>query len=130
MRRLWVHRDVDAPAAALWDLLVDPRRWPDWGPSVRSADLDGPELRLGTRGTVTTAGGARLPFEITAYERGHRWAWKVAGVPATDHTVDLLGAGRGRVGFGVPVIAVPYLVVCQAALHRLERLAIDEGRSS
>ena len=123
VKQLWVRRDIDAPALVLWELLVSPDCWPRWGPSVREAVLNSGDLQLASRGVVTTVGGLRLPFEITAYERGTRWAWAVAGVPATDHTVAPLGADRCRVGFGVPLLAAPYLVVCRMALSRLDGLA-------
>ena len=123
MKQLWVRRDIDAPAAVLWGLLVDPERWSSWGPTVRGAVLDDPPLRLGSRGTVTTVVGLRLPFDITAFEGGARWAWRVAGVPATDHTVASLGPDRCRVGFGAPWAAAPYLAVCRMALSRLDELA-------
>jgi uncharacterized protein YndB with AHSA1/START domain len=127
VKRLWARRAIDAPAELLWGLLVDPERWPSWGPSVRSAELIGPPLGLGSRGAVTTVGGLRLPFEITAFEPGHRWAWMVAGLPATDHTVEVLAVDRCRVSFGVPVVAAPYLVVCRVALGRLDLLATAEN---
>ncbi len=123
MKQLWVRRDIDAPAPVVWELLVNPECWPRWGPSVRGAVLDGCDLRLGSRGVVTTVGGLRMPFEITAYERGARWAWTVAGVPATDHTVEPMGPDGCRVGFGAPALAAPYLAVCRMALSRLDGLA-------
>jgi uncharacterized protein YndB with AHSA1/START domain len=125
MRRLWASREIAAPPVVLWELLVDPQRWPSWGPSVRSAEVVDPPLGPGSRGEVTTVGGLRLPFEVTAFEQGRRWSWKVAGLPATDHTVEALGDDRCRVGFGVPVVAAPYLAVCRIALHRLDGLAGD-----
>jgi uncharacterized protein YndB with AHSA1/START domain len=133
MRSLWVHRDIEAPASVLWELLVNPQRWPSWGPSVVRAVVDDGDLRLGSRGVVTTVGGLRLPFEITAFEPGTRWAWSVAGVPATDHTVEPLASDRCRVGFGAPWAVAPYLAVCRSALARLDALATGstsaEGRS-
>ena len=68
MRRLWTHRDIDAPAPVVWQLLCDLERWPDWGPSVRSASLDGQTLSLGATGRVTTAVGVDLSFTITEFE--------------------------------------------------------------
>lgn len=120
---LWASREVDAPAEVLWDLLTDPARWPEWGPSVAAAELDGDRLRAGALGRVRTAVGVTVPVEVTAVEPGRRWAWRVAGIPATDHRVDPLGPGRCRVGIGVPAPAAPYLAVCHVALGRLERIA-------
>ncbi len=127
MRRLWTHRVLDAPADVVWRLLIDPEHWPSWGPSVRRAVVDGPVIERGATGTVTTVGGVTLPFEITDYDEGTRWAWKVAGLPATDHTVEPVGPGRSRVGFGVPWPAGPYLAVCRLALARLEDAARGGG---
>lgn len=123
MRTTWVRRDIDAPAGLLWELLIDPDRWPCWGPSVRAADVSRP-LQLGTTGHVETFFGIELGFEIVAYDEGVRWAWKVAGVRATDHTVVPLGPDRCRVGFGVGWPAAPYLAVCRIALGRLDALAL------
>jgi hypothetical protein len=72
---------------------------------------------------VTTAFGVTLPFEVTGYQEGARWGWTVAGVPATEHIVEPLGAERCRAGFGVPWLAAPYLVVCRVALSRLAGMA-------
>lgn len=130
MRRAWVHREIDAPAEVVWRVFVDPTRWSEWGPSVRSAELDGGAkvLDLGVTGAVTTPVGARLRFEITAFEpvdggRGGAWSWKVAGVPATDHTVEPLDGSRCRAGFGAPLVVAPYLAICRVALVRIDHLA-------
>lgn len=120
-------RVVDAPASELWNLLVDLDRWPEWGPSVRSAMLRDERLEHGATGTVTTVAGLTLPFEITAFEPGERWAWNVGGVPATDHTVTAITPNQCEVGFGVPIVAAPYVVVCQRALRRLDDIATRSG---
>jgi len=123
VKNVWVSAEFDAPAATLWQILVDPDVWPQWGPSVHRAVVDGDALALGARGTVTTAVGVTLPFEITKFEAGTRWAWKVGGITATDHRVQALEGGRCRVGVGVPWPAASYLAVCRVALRRLDRLA-------
>jgi len=123
MTMLWARRDIDAPAGVLWTLLTEPEYWPVWGPTVNDAVLRGDKLELGATGTVSTILALRLDFEITAFEDGASWSWKVAGVAATDHTVESLGPDACRVGFGVPWPAAPYLAVCHVALQRLERLA-------
>jgi hypothetical protein len=143
MRRLWATREIESSSDAAWNVMTDLELWPEWGPSVRAAELDhgADTLALGATGRVTTVIGVRLPFRITAWNDANRapsgspadttdggstrsWSWRVAGVGATDHTVESLGAGRCRVGFGVPLAAAPYLVVCRVALARIERLAI------
>ncbi|MDA3038208.1 MAG: SRPBCC family protein [Actinomycetota bacterium] len=123
MKRLWVRHEIEAPPATVWGLLSDPESWPSWGPTVRSAELRGDSLRSGATGTVTTVLGFGLPFVITEFDDGARWAWRVGGVAATDHTVDPLDEDRCRVGFGVPWLAAPYLAVCRVALRRLESMA-------
>ena len=80
-------------------------------------------MAVGAHGKVVTALGVTLDFEITTFEPGSRWAWKVGGVNATDHRVEPLGPDRCRVGFGVTFLAAPYLALCRIALGRLDRLA-------
>lgn len=128
MTRLWTRRTIDAPAEVLWALLTETEYWPAWGPTVRAGEIDGERFESGATGTVTTAVGIDLPFEITSFEPGVQWSWKVAGVPATDHRVEALGPDRCRVGFGVPPLVAPYLVVCQVALRRLDALATTDRR--
>ncbi|MDG2027653.1 MAG: SRPBCC family protein [Acidimicrobiales bacterium] len=123
MKRLWIHRDIDAPAETVWELLTNPNKWPVWGPTVSGANLKAQSLSAGATGTVTTVLGRGLGFEVTAFEEGSRWAWKVAGIPATDHVVEHVGPDRCRVGFGVPWPAAPYLAVCRVALRRIDELA-------
>lgn len=126
MRRLEVSLQVDAPASAARDVLVDLDRWPDWGPSVRGAELHdgGRRLRAAAHGTVTTAVGLSVPFRVNRWVAGERWAWNVAGLPATSHVVRSLGPDRCEVAFGVPWFAAPYLVVCRVALTRIAELAV------
>lgn len=127
MRTRWIEREIAAPAATVWALLTDVRRWPEWGPSVRRAVLDGAAFELGGRGRVTTRVGLTLPFVVTAFEPGRSWSWEVAGVRATDHRLEALAEDRCRIGFGVPIVAWPYLVICAIALRRIGRLA-EGGR--
>ena len=116
-----VSRRVTASPEVVWALLVDLDAWPSWGPSVAAASLDDDRLRLGSRGTVRTAVGLSLRFEVTEFEEGRRWAWWVAGVPATGHRVDPRPDGC-EVTFDVPRWAPAYLAVCWLALRRIDRL--------
>lgn len=125
MRQCWTWSEIDAPASTLWSLLTDLDAWPRWGPSVRRASVEGGELSRGAHGKVVTSVGISLPFEVTTFESGVQWAWKVGGIDATSHRVESLGPDRCRVGFGVGWPAAPYLAVCRIALGRLERLATE-----
>lgn len=122
---MWVTRDVDAPAQAAWALLVDVRRWPEWGPTVSAAELDDGSHRIaaGSTGRVHPPVGPSIPFAVTELVDGRSWSWRVAGVPATAHRVEVLGPERCRVGMQVPWWATPYAAVCAVALRRIERLA-------
>lgn len=119
-----VERYIPARPAVVWRLLIDVREWPRWGPSVRRAALpDGAtEIGPGSRGTVWTVTGVRVPFTVVAFEPDRRWGWHVAGVPATGHEV-IAAPGGCRVIFEVPWWAAPYSAVCSVALSRIERLA-------
>lgn len=123
MKRRWTTREVAAPVAVVWRLLVDTARWADWGPTVRAAEMDTPTLSAGTRGRVQTVVGLWLPFEITHFEVGRAWSWTVGGVPATGHRVEPVDELRCRAAFGVPWVATPYLRICSIALARIDALA-------
>jgi hypothetical protein len=126
MKARWTSSDIAAPAEVMWALLIDVGRWPEWGPSVRRATLATSRFELGSTGTVRTVIGLVLPFEVTRFEEGRSWSWSVAGCPATHHVVEGRGPHLSRVGFGVPWIAAPYLVVCRMALRRLDELGLRE----
>ncbi|NPC97816.1 SRPBCC family protein [Nocardioides sp. zg-DK7169] len=119
--------DVDAPGERAWEQLVDVRCWPRWGPTVRDARLDDGTylLSAGATGSVQTAPGVWLPFRVERWredESVRSWSWRVAGVPATEHTVIARGPSRCRVEMGVPWWGPPYLVVVAVALRRIRRL--------
>lgn len=121
MRRVEVSRTIAAPADAAWVVLTDVGVWPRWGPTVRSARIDGGgnTIAASSTGTVETVAGVSLPFRITDWEDGRSWGWDVASVPATTHHVRPVGSDRCEVAFGVPWLAAPYALVCRAALARI-----------
>ena len=119
-----VERTVAAPPDAVWRVLTDLEDWPRWGPTVQRGELAGPgPLRLGSRGKVWTPVGVALPFEITEFDDGRSWAWRVAGVPATKHGVEPDADGC-RVWMSAPLWAPAYLAVLGVALRRIEHLAV------
>jgi len=119
--------EIPVPAAVAWWLLTDTEAWPRWGPSVIAVDAPARRIGPGMRGRVKTAPGPWLPFEITDWQAGRRWSWRVAGVPATGHAVEPLAPGRCRVAFTIPIWAPFYAPVCRAALRRLRELALAEA---
>lgn len=67
--------------------------------------------------------GVWLPFRVTEFS-GRRWAWRVAGIPATGHRVEGYAgvSDRCRVGIEVPIAAAGYVPVCKRALNRFALL--------
>ncbi|MFC5973216.1 SRPBCC family protein [Halomarina salina] len=137
--RVEVARDIDAPADALWTLLRDTTRWPEWGPSVRAVDCDVRYVEQGTTGRVQldAPGTPWARFRITSCT-DYRWTWSVSPpltdavrnvldlgptLPATGHRVEPLGEGCCRVVFEIPPLGAGYAVVCRRALATLDDLA-------
>lgn len=115
-----VTRRIDASAAEVWERLARTRHWSDWGPTVVATDPADALVEPGLRGTITTPVGVRLPFQVTAVEPGRRWAWRVAGIPATDHLVEPDGDGC-LATIRIPTWAPFYAPVCALALRRIAR---------
>ena len=120
-----VEKRIAAPPELVWTILVDTDLWPRWGPSVRRVDCPQRLIATGVRGRIQTAPGLWLPFEITVFEPGRYWHWRVASIPATGHRLQDLGEQGCRVSFEIPFGAFPYAAVCRLALSRIERLAED-----
>jgi len=122
-------RFIRAAPADAWALISRTDTWPEWGPPVSAVDPAGATLSLGLRGRVRTPVGLWLPFEITAFDPPHSWAWSVLSIPATTHAV-AVAAGGCRVSFGVPAPAVAYLAVCRIALERIAVLLESSAEGS
>jgi hypothetical protein len=122
-----ITRRLGASPGAVWDVLVDTTVWPVWGPTVRAVELTGGGHLIGPgrTGRVGTVVGVWIPFEVTEWEEGRHWAWKVAGVPATSHTVrpEAGDVGASRATIGIPSWAPAYAAVVWIALGRIGRLA-------
>lgn len=126
MKNLRISGEIAAPVAEVWELLVDTRRWPDWGPSVREVETRPRRIHAGSVGRVQTVLGPWLPFEVTSFEEGRSWDWKVAGVAATGHEVVPLGGDRCRVTFTVPWTVALYALVVAKAVRRLRAIAAEK----
>lgn len=120
--------DVAAPSELAWEQLVVLDHWPAWGPTVSGARLDDGTRRLGpgATGAVRTPVGVWLPFAVEHWQDAapeRSWSWRVAGVPATSHSVLDRGRSGCRVEMSVPLAAVGYLGVVRVALARIKRRA-------
>ena len=117
-------RHITASPEAVWNVLTDLDAWPRWGPSISNAALDAGSRRItaGSTGRVWAIPGVGVPFTVTEFDKGRRWAWSVGGVPTTAHGVEPAPGGC-RVFFEVPWWAAPYTAICAIALRRIDSLA-------
>lgn len=113
---------VHAPAEQAWELLVDTRRWPVWGPSVRRVQSPPGRISRDCCGRVETILGFSVNFTVTDWVDNCYWRWRVAGIPATGHRVDALSDDSCRVTLTVPLPAFFYLPLCWLALRRIRRI--------
>ncbi len=127
---LRITRTLEYPADEVWNVLIDTEAWPAWGPSVTAVRAPNRYLRGGDRGHIRTVLGAWLPFEVSEFDRGHYWRWRVAGIPATGHRVEELTEAQCRLVFEVPVLAAPYAAVCALATRRIERVTSARARGA
>jgi hypothetical protein len=83
MRRLETQIDIDAPPSAVWAVLTDTARYPEWNPFVESVEG---ELRVGARPRIQlrTPGGRGLTIRPTVLvadpARELRWLGRL-GLP-------------------------------------------------
>ena len=91
---------IDRPPEAVFALVADLERTPEWQGSLDRIELetDGP-IRAHTRGTeIRSAGGRRLEsqFEVTELEPGRRLAISTrSGTAEADATFDVVATDRG-----------------------------------
>jgi uncharacterized membrane protein len=93
--------DIDAPAAAVWDVFTDVERWPEWTASVTSLRaLDGPGIEVGKRFEIKQPRMPKLVWEVTEVSPGKSWTWvqrSPGGLTSASHEVVELDGGRSRV---------------------------------
>jgi hypothetical protein len=121
-------KQLDAPAANVWQLIIDTWTWHMWGPSIRAVNCLQRFISAGCKGRIQTPIGVWLPFCVTTFQSECFWDWRVAGLAATGHRVDSLGPNRSKLSFTVPVWAVGYGPVCRRALMRIDRLLAGDTR--
>ena len=63
--------EIDAAAAAVWDVYVDAERWPEWTESVTDVvAVDGPGIAVGKRFRIKQPRLPRVTWSITAVDPG------------------------------------------------------------
>jgi len=117
---------INSPPQQVWNVLIDTRQWPVWGPSVRAVKSPQQYIDAGLKGRLQTVIGFWVPFEITDFEPLHFWSWKVAGIPATGHRLEIIDDNRCELIFEMPALALPYALICRQAARRIGGLAQSE----
>ena len=74
---------------------------------------------------MLTTFGIWLPFVVYEYEHACSWRWRVANIKATGHRIQANETGGCTLWFDVPIIAFPYILVCQMALGRIGDLLCE-----
>lgn len=122
-----VSRVISAPAANVWEFLIDTSQWSTWGPSVKAVSCSQQLIAAGVKGKIQTFFGMWINFEITSFEPLSYWHWKVAGIPATGHRVKKIDDISCMLIFELPLVAFPYALICRQAINRISQLAQDSN---
>jgi uncharacterized membrane protein len=76
--------EIDAPAAAVWEVFSDVERWPTWTASVvEVVALDGPGLAVGKRFAIEQPRLPKLVWQVTDVDPGLSWTWRARSPGAT-----------------------------------------------
>ncbi len=123
--------EVTAPPEAVFAVLVDVARWPEWTPTVTAAvpEGDGP-IVVGARYRLRQPGMAEATWEVTALDPGRRFEW-ATGRPGfrltADHIVDEAGPGRSRVALRLTVGGLVGHLAALLAGGKMRRLVDQEA---
>ncbi len=124
-------REVAAPPEVVFDVLTDHRRYSELTPLRRSAlEREGDPAPNGVGAIrVLSAVGPPMREEVIAYERPHRFSYKVlSGLPVRDHvgTASLEAVGDGtkvtyalRTTPTIPYAGVVVMLVLKRAISQL-----------
>lgn len=99
---MWIteHTEVTSAAPeAVWNVVRDFDKWPDWNPGYRKAHLEG-DCIPGTPGTVTLANGMRRPFTLVEANPPTSLVIGGSGAGITQrfrHTIEPLPNGGSKV---------------------------------
>lgn len=120
-----VSKIINAPTHNVWQVLIDTKQWPTWGPSVNAISCTQQYISAELKGKIQTKFGIWVNFEITRFEPLNYWDWKVAGIPATGHKLKEIDTNHCELIFELPLIAFPYALICLRAIERIAHLAKD-----
>ena len=113
---------IARPADAVWELVGDPARIPEWFPGIDSATVDG-----STR-VVVTGAGLPMPEQIVTHDDiQRRFQYRITAPVVKEHlsTLDVLDLGDGTSLVVYSADAEPAtmaLVIAGAAGNALRRL--------
>lgn len=142
-----ITEQLDAPRAAVFDVVSDPRRRIEWQSSLASVHLEreGPP-GLGTRWYELTRGGLRFDLEISEHERPLRWAERARGrwadaqlrvelsegprPSATELVLSVEIQFHGLARWAAPAVRALMPIALRADLRRLAQLARAAGPGS
>jgi uncharacterized membrane protein len=92
--------EISAPAAAVWAILMDVEKWPEWTDSVTSAQRERPgePLDVGSRVTIRQPRIGRLIWTVTQLSAEQSFTWR-ASSPGVITTAghQITGPSRGPV---------------------------------
>jgi hypothetical protein len=91
-------QSTQTPATAIWARWINPARWPEWDPRVKSAEAEESDgkLEVGTQIKVRLAKGGTVRQHVVALEDGHRLVTEYAlpgGRVGHEHVVSVRGPG-------------------------------------
>lgn len=88
---------IDAPPEAVWAVLADLERWPEWTESMRRVEpLDSPAFRLGARVRISQPRAPKQIWTISDLQEGRTFSWeaRTLGVRSiAGHAVEAAGEG-------------------------------------
>ena len=125
-----VSKTISSPTQNVWQVLIDTKLWPTWGPSVKAVSCTQRYISAGLKGKIQTIFGIWINFEITRFEPLSYWEWKVAGIPATGHKLREINSNNCELIFELPLITFPYALICLRAINRIAYLAKDVDTTS
>lgn len=92
--------EIDALAAAVWDVFSDVERWPEWTASVtRLVPLDDRDLVVGNRFEIKQPRMPKLVWEVTEVTPPTSWTWvqrSPGGLTVARHDVSPVRASPPR----------------------------------